>query len=216
MKVLATSLVALMMATAANAATVSYDESVGDTATDWAQVLNLPKFNPALGTLTKVTLTLFGRVDGTVRAENESPTSPSTTTLTLAAKIIAEVAGATLEVVVEPFDEEVVVLDAFDGILDFGGTSGRTFASFATDEKSESTMADLLPFIGLGLIDVNVSANGTSAGSGGGNLLLSFASTAQAKTTVTYTYSEIPLPAGLPLLATAVGGLALLRRRKTV
>jgi hypothetical protein len=205
-----------MMATAANAATVSYDASVSDAPTNWANVLSLPQFNPALGTLTKVTLTLFGRVDGTVQAENLSPTSSSTTTLTLAAKIIAEVAGATLEVVVEPFDEEVVVLDAFDGIIDFGGTSGRTFASFATDEKSESTMADLLPFIGLGLIDVNVSANGTSAGSGGGNLLLSSASTAQAKTTVTYTYSEIPLPAGLPLLATAVGGLALLRRRKTV
>jgi len=214
MKVLATSLVALMMATAANAATVSYDASVADTQTNWNTVLNLPKFNPALGTLTKVTLTLFGRVDGTVQAENRNRTSPSTTILTLAAKIIAEVAGATLEVEVNPFDDTEVNLAAHDGSTDFDGPSGVTIESFATDEKDESTIDNLLAFIGFGTIGVNVSADGTSSHNGPSNIAFIFDSTAQAKTTITYTYSEIPLPAGLPLLATGVGGLLLLRRRK--
>jgi hypothetical protein len=203
-----------MMATAANAASVSYDATVADKQTDWAEVLSLPKFNPALGTLTKVTLTLFGRVDGTVQVENLNEDNPATTTLTLAAKIIAEVAGATLEVEVNPFDNTVVNLDPYDGTIDWMGPSGATFESFATDEKDESTMIDLAQFIGPGNINVNVSADGTSSHSGTGNLAFIFRSTAQAKTTVTYTYSEIPLPAGLPLLATAVGGLVLLRRRK--
>jgi hypothetical protein len=162
MKVLATSLVALMMATAANAATVSYDASVGDTATGWAQTLNLPQFNPALGTLTKVTLTLFGQVDGSVSAQNNG-SSTVQAILKLAALITADVAGATLFVDVEPFDE--------DDPVTLAPGQAAFFESSASETDEEIELVNLMPFIGIGDIMIDLTAKGTSSASGGGNMM---------------------------------------------
>jgi hypothetical protein len=219
MKVIATSLAAIVLATAANAATVSYDASTSNLAPDWATTLMLPKFDPALGTLTKVTLKLVGKVDGSVKAENTSASSPASATLKLGAEIMASVAGAALSVKVEPFDGAIVPLSVFDGTLDFGGTSGTSFTSSAEEDGEVFTFANLGTFIGPGLVDIDVSADGTSSATGGSNMVFQFDSLAMGTTTITYTYdapapTPIPLPATLPLLVGSLFGVALLRRRK--
>ena len=65
----------LVVVATADATTMSYTASVPLTATDWATSLSFPQFNPSLGTLNSVTLSLDGHIGGT--RELKTSTRPS-------------------------------------------------------------------------------------------------------------------------------------------
>jgi hypothetical protein len=113
-----------MLGSFAQADTVTYSASVPMTKTDWTSVVNLPKFDGSLGTLLSVQFSLSGTNQTVTRVENRDAIRWRVTTgsdVTLGAQ------SPTLNLVsVAPsirFDNN---LQAFDGTIDYAGTSGVT------------------------------------------------------------------------------------------
>ncbi|MFW2542146.1 choice-of-anchor E domain-containing protein [Primorskyibacter sp. 2E107] len=216
---LAVVVVAGLAAGAAQAATATYSGSVASTSTNWSDSVLLTQFDPLLGTLDSVSLSLTGSVDGDANAESLDG-APAVITLSLSATITASVAGFPgLSVDVNPLSSSIFNATSFDGTIDFGGTSGVSYSGLtASDSDTSVFTSGLSPFIGNGTFSLDLSAVGASSGSGAGNLITQFFTDAGATASVTYNYtppiSEVPLPAGAPLLIGALGGLALVRRRK--
>jgi len=211
---LATALVAFA-GSAAMAADVTYSGTFSTTTTNWNSAPTLPQFDntpagPFAGfVLTGVTLTLTGNVEGAVRLES----------LDAAASILNYNLQATLNftgpgggaVVAIPTASGIFNATAFDGTIDFGGTSGITLTGLTgTDTQSASPFV-FAPYEGSGNVNFNLNASGTSNGSGAGNLLQQFNTAAGAEYSVKYTYI-IPTPSAAALLG--LGGLVATRRRR--
>lgn len=214
---------ATAMTGAASAATVSYSDTLDFQSTNFAdQVLSLTQFDPTLGTLNSVSVTLDGTVLGNASGESRDAAS-ATVTLNLSAEITASTAALDSLAVVLPVASESFAATAFDGSIDFGGTSGVSLTGLTATESAFSmlTGTDMAEFIGAGTVDILIGASGIAYGSGAGNLITEFATEAGANVTVVYDYdpsvtppAPVPLPAGLPLLALGMGALAIARRRK--
>jgi hypothetical protein len=94
-------------------------------------------------------------------------------------------------VTVIPLAQTSDFVTAFDGSIDFGGTSGKTYSGLsgdATESNCVTDPADLALFTGTGTIVLPAKAIGTSTGSGAGNLILQFNTSASAQANVTYWY----------------------------
>ena len=203
-------------AVAAHATDVTYTNTIGLTTTNYTQGFTLPKFDTTLGTLTGISFSLQGNVAGSARAESLDA-APSALTLNLGANIslVDPTTNTTLAVVL-PVVNNSFNATVFDGVIDFGGTSGVTFANLNAT-ASTSSGPSLTPsltaiFVGTGNVTLNVNATGSSAGTGAGNLLTQFATQAGSVATVTYSYAPVPEPASCAALG--LGALALLRRRR--
>lgn len=214
-------LAAMVAAGAANAATVSYDKSVPTTGTDWIETLLMPQFDSSLGSLNSVSLQLDGVVTGEARGERVGTNLSFPTrnmTFTLRSDISTTVAGVTgLDLAITPLASRTFAAGVFDGVQDFGGTSGVTYDDLAgTDTKTVTLTSSLAPFIGTGDFAAFVIAEGNSGYLGTSNSVVEFDTFASSVLTVTYDYdiASVPLPAGLPLLLAGLGGLALVRRRR--
>ena len=86
---------------------------------------------------------------------------------------------------------------AFDGTIDFGGTSGRTHPGLSANSangRCSSTAADMALFTGAGNIVLPCAGTCASHGSGAGNLILQFQTLASASAQVTYYYSQCITP----------------------
>ena len=68
-RVICSSLVAMSLATAAQAASITHTDAFPLSTTNWSDMLTIPKFDPALGTLTEVSITLSGVVEGDAKYE---------------------------------------------------------------------------------------------------------------------------------------------------
>ncbi|MDO6583920.1 choice-of-anchor E domain-containing protein [Salipiger sp. 1_MG-2023] len=208
----------LLFAGAANAATVSYSASIATSTTSWEDSVALSMFDETLGTLNSVTLSLYGTASGTAKAESLDA-SPADVSLSLGANIVGTYTGYGFDVSVNPLANSVTSLSAYDGTIDFAGTSGVTYEGLTADDTDSATFTSALEaFIGTGTFTLDLAAQGNSSGTGAGNLITQFATSAGATAYVIYDYtptSTVPLPAGAPLLLLGVGGIALLRRRKT-
>jgi hypothetical protein len=210
-------LAVIAAAGAAQAAEICYDGSFALARTNWSDNLVIPKFDPALGTLISVSWSVSGNIEGSAAFESLDA-SATTIQTALSATIRLQRPDATDLQVIIPVAMNSDSASAFDGGIDFGGTSGKTYAGLtASDSGSSSSMspADLALFTAgfLGeTISLPVSATGSSTGSGAGNLLLLFNTFAGASAEVCYTYEPIPAPSALALLG--LGGLVAGRRRR--
>lgn len=201
----------------AQAASISYSQAIPLMTTNWTQDVTVPKFDPALGTLQRVILELEGTVQGMARFESLDPTATKVTT-NFKANIRLRRPDLTDLVIALPKAQMSEEVSPYDGLVDFGGPSGRTYPNLlATQFESTILDAPLAPmdellFVGAGQdVTLNVRAVGASTGSGSGNLLLLFNTSAEASVTVTYEYIPIPEPTTALLLASMTP--LMLRRR---
>lgn len=204
---------ALATSAAASAATIEYTSYVPMARTNWSTTVNLPKFDPVLGTLQGVNLVVTGRVEGDAAFQNLNAT-PATVTTTISARVELHPQPGTLIVATTPQVSNVDTVAGFTGTFSFDGPDARTYsnlvavAAFSRDVPS----LDITQFIGAGTIDIPVASKALSSVQGPGNMIVQFTTRAAADVTVVYDYAAIPEPISLAMFGAALAGLALRRR----
>ena len=165
--------------------------------TSWADEVELDRFDPNLGILKNVVVTLTGRIVGQAAFES-TDNKPSTVTTTFSASMSVFRPGMMSALTtINPEQNFVDMVLAGDGAIDFGGDSGRTFPGI--DETNTGMfsapplISDLALFTGpagnAGTIILPVTVMGTSTGTGAGNLILQFMQEAEATVEVCYIYN---------------------------
>jgi len=213
--------------------TVSFTDTLPTTQTNFSTALVFNKFDATQGTLTSVTFTINGTVTGVMQFENQSP-SPSTVTTTLSAVILLDRPDGSNLVGITPSGSQTYSVTAYDGVLDFGGTSGRTNSGLTgTAGNILTTMAasDLALFSSTtgGVISLPIMATATSNYTGSGNIAEQTSTRASAQVTVTYNFTpstgsgsgsggsggsgSVPEPSSLVLMMLGVVPVAMRIRR---
>ena len=167
--------------------------TVAGSTTGWNDTLAVDQFNPALGTLEAVNITLSGDLSGSVSVENEGATAFGVFVIQAATLALA-LPGETETT--SGSSVNALNLAGYDGSADFAGISGTIVSNhtqIATLSDQLTDQADLAALTGPGTLSVPLSATGTSALDGPGNLLAKLLAQAGATATVSYTY----LPAGV-------------------
>jgi len=190
------------LAGTAEAATISFSDSFGLETTDIVdEILSVQKFDASLGTLTKVTLAFAGEIIGD--ANLESLDSQATTlTFELGGSLLLLDGTSTLpnpifDVAVS--ESDFATVSAFDGVIDFAGTSGASFMGLtaSTSGSEEYTAAELLSFFtGTGDVSFLFSAFADSRVTGAGNITSQIATRAGSNLTVTYHYDKAETESG--------------------
>lgn len=189
----------------ARAAAVSFSAALPLVPTNSTQNLQLPKFDPNLGALQSIEIMMAGHVEGMVRFESRDA-SPRVINIDLSAKLELHGPDSSLLGFTVPVVSVSRNATAYDGVTDFGGSSGETINGLSTDMAlgpiplPVETYGAL--FTGSGDVLLPVISTGLSTGSGGGNLIIQISTFSSAQATVTYSYVPEPSTlAGLLLLA---------------
>lgn len=197
MYTLRTTLAALALASASlNASaqqtqTQCFTDAIALQPTNWSGSVSIPKFNPNLGTLQSISFQLTGNVQGSARAESLDASATIVNT-SFQASITLTRPDLSVLVVTLPIANFSDSFTAFDGTIDFGGTSGATHANINVSDTQGFTspppIGDLALFTGAGNIVLPVTAQGSSNATGAGNLITQFTTNAAADVQVCYTY----------------------------
>lgn len=178
-------LLILALAVRVAAASITHTATVFPTRTDWAVTNSVPQFDTSLGTLTNVTVSVAVNASTQFRAENRD-TVPALTVATAEVTAVGTAAGhATVVTVTNVYS---TTLSAFDGVIDFAGTSGFTETVLGSDSGGSSP-ASFTPFIGTGSVPLTASASATAAFEGSGFARFVVNTFASAIVTVTYEFS---------------------------
>lgn len=155
----------------------------------------VPKFDLAGQCLTSVCVKLDGSITGLIAFENYQ-NFPVVVNAAIEAGITLQRPDLTTIVAVQPIYSVTDSLPIYDNVLDYGGTSGRTYnnvGSADADSLCLSTNADLALFSGAGTINLPGFATDLSSQTGASSW--SLGERAYATITVTYNYSTCPVPA---------------------
>lgn len=166
----------------------------------WSDALSVAQFDPSLGTLETINVVINGDIVGSVAAENTGSTAIVYST-TQAASVTLALTGT--DAVSDPMQtKDSLSLGAFDGTVDFGGSSGATnaglTASYApggtvTAQTSFGDASALAAFSGTGTVSVPITSAGTSLAQGGANLVSQLTLAAGAHVQIDYTYIPGPV-----------------------
>lgn len=177
-----------------SAETITQTQTVADSATDWNSTLGFQQFDPNIGSLRAVGLSLTGDVGGSVSIENLQPDAV-TSSVSIYGVIGATTPNYAVAVAAEPTTTlESVELGAHSGAIDFAGTSGTVVSGLtqvATGSTIETIAADSGPFVGTGTVPVTVSGQAFVDESGPANLEMLSRTTAGAQVTLNYQYGTI-------------------------
>ena len=156
-------------------------------ATDWTDTLSIPKFDPSLGTLIAVSLSVDGAIAQDVKLENLDATA-----------VVVNVTGGAMVtltppnlvvVIAVPTYSEMYPLAMYDGMSDFQPPSGITAPTkTASDTATQSPYLPISDFLGPGTVMMGITAEANFAADGAGNLLTQVATQASASMCAAYTY----------------------------
>jgi len=174
---------------------VCFNDTIPLQPTNWSSSMTVSKFDPNLGTLVSIDFTLSAQSQGDARAESLDA-SAAQVTLTFQNTVTLTRPDTSVIVVTIPEAQFMHVLSAFDGMIDFGGTSGVSHLGLVANDSDSVTAppppSDLALFTGPaglpGTITLPVAASGSSSASGPGNLTSNFTSAASASLQVCYNY----------------------------
>ena len=158
--------------------------------TGWNDSAAVNQFDPALGTLQSVNITISDDLLGSFAAENlgNSATSVGTTD---AAALTLDLPGSTPTFATTVSASDSMSLGAFDGSVDYAGTSGHIDPLAAQSDGSGTTLssaADLAPFTGDGVVVLPVGATSSATIDGPGNMAAGLLTDAGGTVSVSYTY----------------------------
>ncbi len=221
-----TTLAALMLGAlgSAHALTVNHQISLDSNiaplrSTAWSIDALLPQFDSSLGTLDSVTLTLFGYLEGSARAESKNIGARDVTlNLSATLKLVNPVSGSTL-VQTTPLASNTFNAASYDGTADFGGPSGRSYLGLSADSSTARTFTDsatLAMFTGPGTVTTRLSAQGASGYLSSGNIDTQFRTRASGYASVTYAYqvTAVPEPGTWALMVAGLGMVGWLSARR--
>jgi hypothetical protein len=199
-------------ASAAQAATITFMDTYGPLAVPFpaSPLATLPLFDPSLGTLTKVTLTLDADTSaGTIAWDNEA-LIPTDVTLGIGAEVTAVgLAGVTAVAIPLQTGSAVGVAADNDGPADFVGTdSFAVVGGTGSDSDMDMLVAGLAPYIGLATVETFLSTTG------GFGPIDPVPGVTDGTVTVTYEFTPVPEPTTLLLLAAGLAALAWRVRRE--
>lgn len=211
-------MIVVLVCASADAATITQTWSQATTPANWTKTFVMAQFDTSLGTLNSVTLSLGDSLAQTLMYENLN--GPGTITFEIAGVsktgcdfVLKFTGGSTL--LADAIDNTPTYsYTAYDGVMDFGGTSGGTYLiNLSQLAGSLYTGAGMSPFIGTGSLSFDAVATGRSAyRMTGGNGAVGVMTSAGANVTLVYDYTPVPEPATFGLLS--LGGLILARRRR--
>eukprot|EP00899_Mesostigma_viride_P005260 jgi/Mesvir1/14735/Mv05380-RA.2 len=172
----------------------NFTDSVEMLTTNWARTLQIRQFDRACGTLTAVMITMTGAATGTASYES-LVSNPITVTLNVGARIElrrSTAAGSDEVLVLTPGRTRVSSATAYDGAMDFNGTSGATFTNLNSTSTNQTTLyTNIAEFTGSsagdpGVVYLPIAATATSVGVGSGNIIQLFQTSASATLIVSY------------------------------
>jgi hypothetical protein len=156
--------------------------------------LDFPKFDLAGACLSEVCVSIDGSIFGYVGLENYEA-FPKTLTSNFTAKLTVFRPSLISLVGTQPAVATSDPVTAFDGVVDYAGTSGLTINGlYATSADSVcwANASDLALFSGAGSIGLPVSAFNLCTQSGANSWTFGIQATAKVK--VTYVYSDCATP----------------------
>jgi hypothetical protein len=190
-------------ASAASLSTPSQTLTLPLQSTDASQTYTVNKFDPSLGTLNSVTVSLSGAVQGSASYTNNG-TRQVRATLNLEDTADAiDPAGNTLAEVI-PLSSQTVTVPAGGS-----GSTGNITSSAGPLTTVYTDTPTLAEFTGPGTANVSLTATGTSFAQAGGNFSSTFVTNASANASIFYTYTtptSVPEPSNM-LAVGLIGGL---------
>jgi hypothetical protein len=189
-------------------------------ATDWTNSLAFPQFNPAIGTLQSVALTLSGSLSTKITVTNNAGIGSTGSTKTTVAYTVQD-SGNMLQGKNPPgtpptYEPQLTVdSDTFGFQLDAGGQQTSDMLTGSGNSNTTYNAAPILAeFSGNGSITLTASTFTQVIVSlnTGGDTDGSQSTSAGLTGSVTYTYTAFPEPSTVALLA--IGALGLLARRR--
>jgi hypothetical protein len=225
--------ITLAPASIANAGTISYTDEFDFQNTNFEENLTVDKFDSNLGTLQSIELEFIGSIRGDAQFESMD-NADSTITATLDSSLQIESPDNRFFTELNPSVSVSEEVSAFDGTLDFDGSSGRSYtrnngnglqsSTTKTVQIDAPTQSDFELFTAPngGSIDFSVNAEGSSRVEGPGNVASILSTLSAAEVQISYDYQEnnqadtprdIVEPTGM-LGIGLVGGLTLFVKRK--
>ena len=159
--------------------------------TGWRSALAIHGFDPSLGTLQGVQVSIILNSGASLAAENLDPAAGSLTVGQSTSLNLDNAAGTSLDSVSTSVST-TRALAGFDGTIDNGGASGITatrLAATATNSTMLTDAASLAAFTGIGPVGITAADTGATNISGPGNLELQTGLQAGATISVQYIYT---------------------------
>ncbi|WP_406694763.1 choice-of-anchor E domain-containing protein [Singulisphaera sp. Ch08] len=159
------------------------------TPTNFTRSATISQFDPSLGTLTSVDVTFSGKLASQIKVESRDGT-PMTVIGHAEGTLVTQAPGIA-DLTLRPTSTVTFPAAAYDGLSDFGGTSGKDFGEVSANESKTVTLttpSDLAAYTGTGTVPFSVGAASSSAAAGPGNLLTEISSTGEATVDVVYHY----------------------------
>ncbi|MDZ4773744.1 MAG: choice-of-anchor E domain-containing protein [Planctomycetota bacterium] len=171
---------------------VSFTSTIDEEATNWTHTMNLPLFDPTLGSLETIDVQIAQTVSGRVRIESTdaAPTVVSSTFESFLGLVLPD--GSVMQMPI-PMANYQDTFTAYDGTMDFAGSSGITHPEINLAHGSTHTLPPPVPrgvFTAApgatGSMALTLTAFGISSATGAGNVVTQFVLRASATITITY------------------------------